>query len=134
MQGDTTYGQCTVHRRAGPPNGVPGFDQRDARRISAAGPTFRGGVPRASGGVAPRWELRTSRQFSVYKNCPLPTPEDRRFFLLPSLKTSALQGVQGRLFGMRQSKANQWMHVLLPALHAALCTLGDTPARSLTAL
>jgi hypothetical protein len=84
------------------------------------------------------WRLdgrpRTSRQFSVYKNCPLPTPEDRLFFLLTYLKTYALQVVQGRLFGMRQSKANQWIHVLLPALHAALRTLGDTPARSLTAL
>jgi hypothetical protein len=42
--------------------------------------------------------------------------------------------VQGRLFGMSQSKANQWIHVLLPALLAALRGLGDTPARSLTAL
>ena len=42
--------------------------------------------------------------------------------------------VQGRLFGMGQSKANQWIHVLLPVLLAALRTLGDAPARSLTAL
>jgi hypothetical protein len=85
-----------------------------------------------------RWRLdgkpRTARQFSVYKNCPLPTPEDRLFFLLTYLKTYSLQVVQGRLFGMGQSKANQWIHVLLPALQAALCSLGDTPARSLTAL
>src|SRR5437016_3805652 len=84
------------------------------------------------------WRLdgkpRTARQFSVYKNCPLPTPEDRLFFLLTSLKTYALQVVQGRLFGMGQSKAHQWIHVLLPALLAALRTLGDAPARSLTAL
>jgi hypothetical protein len=25
---------------------------------------------------------RTARQFAVYKNCPLPTPEDRLFFIL----------------------------------------------------
>ena len=84
------------------------------------------------------WRLdgkpRTARQFAVYKNCPLPTPEDRLFFLLTYLKTYSLQGVQGRLFGMRQSKANQWIHVLLPALLAALRTLGDAPARSLAAL
>jgi hypothetical protein len=84
------------------------------------------------------WRLdgkpRTARQFAVYKNCPLPTPEDRLFFLLTSLKTYTLQVVQGRLFGMGQSKANQWIHVLLPALLAALRTLGDAPARSLTAL
>src|SRR5437588_2318271 len=35
---------------------------------------------------------------------------------------------------MGQSKANQWIHVLLPALLAALRALGDAPARSLTAL
>src|SRR5712664_4659118 len=77
---------------------------------------------------------RTARQFSVYKNCPLPTPEDRLLFILVYLKTYALQVVQGRLFGMGQSKANQWIHVFLPALLAALRILGDAPARSLTAL
>ena len=77
---------------------------------------------------------RTARRFTVYKNCPLPTPEDRLLFMLVYLKTYALQVVQGRLFGMVQGKANQWIHVLLPALLAALRTLGDAPARSLTAL
>jgi Helix-turn-helix of DDE superfamily endonuclease len=84
------------------------------------------------------WRLdgqpRTARRFTVYKNCPLPTPEDRLFFILVYLKTYALQVVQGRLFGLGQSKADQWIHVLLPALLAALRTLGDAPARSLTAL
>jgi Helix-turn-helix of DDE superfamily endonuclease len=84
------------------------------------------------------WRLdgkpRTARQFAVYSNCPLPTPEDRLLFILAYIKTYALQVVQGRLFGMGQSKANQWIHVLLPALLAALRTLGDAPARSLTAL
>ena len=77
---------------------------------------------------------RTARRFTVYKNCPLPTPEDRLFFLLTYLKTYALQVVQGRLFGMVQGKANQWIHVLLPVLLAALRALGDAPARSLSAL
>jgi hypothetical protein len=84
------------------------------------------------------WRLdgkpRTARQLSVYKHCPLPTPADRLFFLLTYLKTYSLQVVQGRLFGMGQSKANQWIHVLLPVLLAALRTLGDAPTRSLTAL
>ena len=77
---------------------------------------------------------RTARRFTVYKNCPLPTPEDRLLFILVYLKTYALQVVHGRLFGMVQGKANQWIHVLLPALLAALRTLGDAPARSLAAL
>jgi hypothetical protein len=62
------------------------------------------------------------------------TPEERLRFLLTSLKTYALQVVHGRLFGMGQSKAKQWMYVLLPALLAALCTLGAAPTRSLTTL
>jgi hypothetical protein len=77
---------------------------------------------------------RTARRFTVYKNCPLPTPEDRLLFILTYLKTYALQVVHGRLFGMVQGKANQWIHVLLPVVLAALRTLGDAPARSLTAL
>jgi hypothetical protein len=77
---------------------------------------------------------RTARRFTVYKNCPLPTPEDRLLFILVYLKTYALQVVHGRLFGMVQGKANQWIHVLLPGLLAALRALGDAPARSLRAL
>jgi Helix-turn-helix of DDE superfamily endonuclease len=84
------------------------------------------------------WRLdgkpRTARRFSVYQNCPLPTPEDRLLFILAYVKTYSLQVVQGRLFGMGQSKANQWIHGLLPVLLAALRALGDAPARSLTAL
>ena len=77
---------------------------------------------------------RTARRFTVYQNCPLPTPEDRLLFILTYVKTYTLQVVQGRLFGMVQSKANRWIHLLLPALLAALRALGDAPARSLTAL
>src|SRR3954453_17895990 len=83
------------------------------------------------------WRLdgkpRTTRRFTEYRTCPLATPEDRLFFVLTYLKTAAVQVVQGRLFGMGQSKANQWIHVLLPAVLAALRTLGDAPTRSLTA-
>src|SRR6266849_4756107 len=52
---------------------------------------------------------RTARRFTVYNNCPLPTPEDRLLCILTSLKTSDLQVVQGRLFVMVQGKANQWI-------------------------
>jgi hypothetical protein len=54
--------------------------------------------------------------------------------VLTYLKTCAVQVVQGRLFGMGQSKANPWIHGLLPALLAALRALGEAPARSLAAL
>src|SRR5215469_10634168 len=63
---------------------------------------------------------RTARRFTVYQNCPLPTPEDRPLFILAYMKTYSLQVVQGRLFGMVQGKAKQRMHVLLPSLLGAL--------------
>jgi hypothetical protein len=63
------------------------------------------------------WRLdgkpRTARQVTVYTHGPLPTPEDRLFFMLTYLKTYSLQVVQGHLFSMRQSKAHQWIHGLL---------------------
>ena len=40
------------------------------------------------------WRLdgqpRTARQFSVYQNCPLPTPEDRLFFILVSARSARI--------------------------------------------
>jgi hypothetical protein len=84
------------------------------------------------------WRLdgkpRIARRYTTYTNCPLPTPEDRLLFSLVYLKTYPLQVVQGRLFGMGQSKAHQWIHVLLVILQATLRTRGDAPTRSLTAL
>src|SRR5262245_59843762 len=84
------------------------------------------------------WRLdgkrRTARRYTTYQNCPLPTPEDRLLFILVYLKTYPLQVVQGRLFGMGQSKAHQWIHVLLVVLRVALRALGDAPTRSLADL
>jgi Helix-turn-helix of DDE superfamily endonuclease len=73
---------------------------------------------------------RTARRYTTYTNCPLPTPEDRLLFILVYLKTYPLQVVQGRLFGMGQSKAHQWIHALLVVLRATLRGLGDAPTRS----
>jgi hypothetical protein len=85
-----------------------------------------------------QWRLdgrpRTARRYTTYQNCPLPTPEDRLLFILVYLKTYPLQVVQGRLCGMGQSKAHQWIHVLLVVLQATLHTRGDAPTRSLTEL
>jgi hypothetical protein len=77
---------------------------------------------------------RTARRFTVYKNCPLPTPEDRLFFLLCYLKVAALQVAHAALFGMTQPNANKWLHLLLIVLHQTLRELGDAPARHLLAL
>ena len=44
----------------------------------------------------------------------LPAGNAGRPAVLPAHLPEAVQVVQGRLFGMSQSKANQWIHVLLP--------------------
>jgi hypothetical protein len=84
------------------------------------------------------WRLdgrpRTARRYTTYQTCPLPTPEDRLLFILVYLQTYPLQVVQGRLFGMGQSKAHQWLHVLLVVLRATLRALGDAPSRSVAEL
>jgi hypothetical protein len=84
------------------------------------------------------WRLdgrpRTARQYTTYQNCPLPTPEERLLCILVYLKTYPLQVVHGRLFGMGQSKAHQWIHVLLVVLRATLRALGDAPSRSVAEL
>lgn len=84
------------------------------------------------------WRLdgkpRTKRAYVTYQNCSLPTPEDRLLFILSYLKSNALQVFHGRLFGLRQNKANQWIHTLLPVLRTTLVTLGDSPSRNLTDL
>jgi hypothetical protein len=84
------------------------------------------------------WRLdgkpRTARRYTTYTNCPLPTPEDRLVFILVYLKTNPLQVAHGLMFGLPQGKTNQWIHVLLPVLRAALQQLGDAPSRSLADL
>src|SRR5512139_3564339 len=59
----------------------------------------------------------------------LPSVEDKLLFVLVYTKTYPLQVVQGQLFGMSQSSANEWIHFLLPVLATALDELGVMPER-----
>jgi hypothetical protein len=77
---------------------------------------------------------RTARAYTPYTNSPLPTKEDRLFFLLCYLKVASLQVAHAALFGMTQPNANKWLHLLLIVLHQTLRDLGDAPARHLLAL
>ncbi len=74
---------------------------------------------------------RGKRAYADYHNSPLPTSEDKLFFILSYLKTNNLQTVQGALFGMSQPKANQWIHCLHPVLTQALHMLGELPERQM---
>ena len=66
------------------------------------------------------WRLdgkrRTQRRYTTYQNCPLPTAPDRLLFLLVYRKNNPLHVLHGRIFGMPQNKASQWIHTLLPVL------------------
>jgi hypothetical protein len=73
---------------------------------------------------------RTSRRYSTYDTCPLPTLADKLLFMLTYVKQHPIQVVQGQLFGMSQSHANKWIHVLHPMLNQALADQERLPART----
>jgi hypothetical protein len=73
---------------------------------------------------------RTSRRYRPYDNCPLPTIADKLLFILTYVKQNPIQEVQGQLFGMSQSNANKWIHVLHPVLNQALADQELLPART----
>ena len=77
---------------------------------------------------------RQHRRYSVYKNSPLPTMEDKLLFILIYLKTMNLQVTQAQLFGMHQPEANQWIHLLLPLVNQALADCAELPARQMEEL
>jgi Helix-turn-helix of DDE superfamily endonuclease len=62
---------------------------------------------------------RTSRRYSSYGTCPLPTIADKLLFILTYVTQTPIQEVQGQLFGMSQSNANKWIHLLHAVLNHA---------------
>ena len=73
---------------------------------------------------------RTVRRYSTYETCPLPTTADKLLFILTYLKQNPIQEVQGQLFGMSQSNANKWIHLLHNVLNQALAHQELLPART----
>jgi hypothetical protein len=59
----------------------------------------------------------------------LATIEQKLLFALVYQKSYPLQSVMGELFGIGQSQANEWIHVLLPILRETLDALGYEPER-----
>ena len=59
-----------------------------------------------------------------------PPLADKLLFILTYLKQNPIQEVQGQLFGMSQSHANTWIHVLHPVLNQALADQELLPART----
>ncbi len=63
---------------------------------------------------------RAGRRYRAYVNGPLPTMADKLPLILSYLKHHPIQEMQGQLFGVSQSNANQWIHLLHAALNQAL--------------
>ena len=73
---------------------------------------------------------RTSRRYSTYETSPLPTMADKLLFILTYVKQNPIQERQGQLFGMSQSNANKWIHLLHTELNQALGQQELLPART----
>jgi hypothetical protein len=59
---------------------------------------------------------------------------DTRLFILTYLTQHPIQEVQGQLFGMSQSNANKWIHLLHAGLNQAFAHQELLPARTADAL
>jgi hypothetical protein len=73
---------------------------------------------------------RTSRRYSSYDTCPLPAMVDKLLFILIYVKQNPIQEMHGQLFGMSQSNANKWIHLLHTVLNQTLAQQELLPART----
>lgn len=70
------------------------------------------------------------RKPTIYKKSPLPSVEDRLYFILYYLKNNPTQQLMADHFNMEKSNCNQWIHTLYGILTEALSEMGVTPASS----
>jgi hypothetical protein len=91
MKGGATYGQCTIHRCAVPPTEFLDFTSLTLDEFQQLVPPFEAAFQAHMAAWRLDGKPRTARRFAVYSNCPLPTPEDRRLFILTSNWLRVLQ-------------------------------------------
>jgi hypothetical protein len=72
---------------------------------------------------------KRKRQLGGGRKSPLAPMEQKLLFILVYQKTYPVQTLLGELFGMSQSRANEWIHRLLPILKDALGDLAVLPER-----
>jgi hypothetical protein len=70
------------------------------------------------------------RQGGAGRKSGLESPEQKLLFALVYLKAYPLQVMLGEVFELSQSRANRWIHQLLPLLQQALKELGVRPERN----
>jgi len=116
-----------VTERAGSLQAMTGFTDTEFQALL---PVFEQAFERYMATHTIDGQPRTSRRYSPYVNCPLPTPADKLLFILSYLKHNPIQEMQGQLFGMSQSNTNKWLHLLHTVLNHALAEQDLLPARS----
>lgn len=70
------------------------------------------------------------RKAGAGRKSVLAAPEQKLLFALVYLKAYPLQVLVGEVFELSQSRANYWLHHLLPVLQQALKDLGVRPERT----
>ena len=70
-------------------------------------------------------------QSTNYQNSPLPSSQDKLYFILVYFKQYPTQEMMGVSFNLSQSKANLWIHFLTPLLEEALSDAKLTPSRQM---
>jgi hypothetical protein len=73
---------------------------------------------------------RRQRKAGGGRKSVLDAPEQKLLFVLVYLKAYPLQVMVGEVFELSQSRANHWLHQLLPVLQRALKDLGVRPERN----
>ena len=68
-------------------------------------------------------------QSTSYLNSPLPSSQDKLYFILVYDKQYPTQEMMGASFNLSQPKANLWIHFLSPLLKEALTAAELTPCR-----
>lgn len=70
---------------------------------------------------------------TIQSNSPLPTVEERLFFILVYLKNNPLQSYHAACFDMSQQQCGQWIHTLTEILRNATGDAGMLPASDVEA-
>ena len=114
--------------------------RRDRRKFLA----LTGLTPKEFKLLLPAFQRTHTRCFPPHKTClgkarqrkvgggrksPLDCLEQKLLFALVYQKTYPLQVLLGEVFGLSQSRANRWVHQLLPLLQQTLKEVGVRPER-----
>jgi DDE superfamily endonuclease len=116
-----------VTQRAGSLRAMTGLTETEFQALL---PDFEQAFETYMGTCTIDGQPRTSRRYSAYVNCPLPSMADKLLFIVSYLKHNPIQELQGQLFGMSQSNTNKWIHLLHAVLNQALADQDFLPART----